>query len=307
MRSCLKNHIFRNEIVNSSSSNLSLSKIFTTRMAAITGLILLTGCGVQATQPVWRSNLANQEATITEGTVVNAASETLQMFLNNGAFTLRKLTPNGAEQWRSIIGNSTTSFTQPLIIASGNDAVVTSNPTDITRIDAQGNAHWTYNAAPTGTHIQKLVSHRNDTVIVAYSGSEHPTGILVVNSQGEEVWRYEFAANTNIQLVSLTTGDLLAITDNGSDSLASIYLFDNQGNLARQQNLAISATHPTVITRNDNVFLLHGHTLTRIDTQGNTMWNHLFDDVTNCTAADNCEAACWAYRMPIIYPPYSVP
>ena len=114
--------------------------------------------------------------------------------------------------------------------------------------------HWTYNAAPTGTHISKLVSHRKkDTVIVAYSGSEHPTGILVVNSQGEEVWRYEFAANTNIQLVSLTTGDLppLLITD--QIHLPQFISSTIKATLRDNKTLR-SARTPTVITRNDNVF-----------------------------------------------------
>lgn len=283
-----------------------MSSTFCSRLVALTGVFVLAGCGITATQPLWRSNLAAQEVATQNGAAISEIGETFQILANGSNFQLRKLALNGAEQWRSTFGSVTSQFTQPLIALTGNSAQVTSDVGVLTRFNEAGDAHWSRSVAPEGAQINKLLANGDDT-LVSYSGAELPPGIVAVSAEGEERWRYEFPANARVQLATLATGNLLAVTDNGVENLALLYRFDSAGNLVQQQSISVNANRVSLLNQGSSIFLTHNDRLTRIDESGNALWTQPLTASASCTAADEGEVACWAQRLPIIFPPYSSP
>lgn len=276
------------------------------RIAALAGVVVLTGCGVTATQPLWRNNLAAQETATEEGAVVSMTGESYQLFSNNGNFQLRKLSVDGVEQWRNAVGAVASNFTKPLIAIAGGSIQVTSTLNALTSVDAAGNVLWTQDLTPQGAYINQLLAHGDDTV-ASYSGSETPAGIVAISTAGAEHWRYEFPVNAKVQLAALATGNLLAITDNGTDNLAMLYIFDGAGNLVQQQDIPVTANRVALVSRGSSVFLKHNRSLTRIDEAGNILWTQILPADSFCTAADEGEVACWAQQLPFYFPPYSSP
>lgn len=201
----------------------------------------------------------------------------------------------------------TSALSRPLIAVTGDAVFVTSSATDITHLDANGNLQGNFTVAPQNTHIDTLLAGENGNVMATYSGSSGTSGIVEFNPAGNERWRYEVTTQEKIQLALLATGNRLAVTSNGTDNVALVYLFDAQGNLIQQQNLAITAKRAQLINRNNGTFLLHNRTLTRLDNDGATLWSHTLPNVASCTAGDSGEAACWTYQMPFVFPPYTSP
>lgn len=302
----IQNPVTKSQAVSSENIAATLSITPPSRMVALAAIIMLTGCGITATQPLWRSNLAAQQTATQDGTAVSEMGETYQIFADNGDFQLRKLSLDGAEQWRSTFGNVSTQFTQPFITIAGDNIQVTSDVGALTSFNGAGDARWSRDVSPQGTQIKKLLANGDDT-IASYSGPELPPGIVAVSAEGAERWRYEFPAHASVQLAALATGNLLAVTDNGVDNLAVLYLFDSAGNLVQQQSIPVTAKRVSLVSRGNSIFLMHNDRLTRIDESGNTLWTQTLTAYATCTAADEGEVACWEQRLPIVFPPYASP
>lgn len=306
MNKRIQNPVTKLQAVSSENIAATFSITSPSRMIALAAIIMLTGCGITATQPLWRSNLAAQQTATQDGTAISDIGETYQIFTANADFQLRKLSPNGQEQWRSTFGNVTSQFTQPLIAITGASILVTSDVGALTSFNGAGDARWSRDVTPPGAQIKKLLTSGDDT-IASYSGAGLPSGIVAVSAAGEERWRYEFPANASVQLAALATGNLLAVTDNGIDNLALLYLFDSAGNLLQQQSIPVTAKRVSLVSRGNSIFLMHNDRLTRIDETGNTLWTQTLTAYASCTAADEGEVACWEQRLPIVFPPYASP